>query len=83
MFGDTVELLEILVTSSSAISKPMRERGRERKQEKREREKRGTGRKSSSYLDGFQQAHTVTRVIRRNMPPVDRMIYNELRPKPE
>lgn len=80
--GDTIELLEILVTSSSAISKPMRERGRERKQERRERAGK-RGRKSSSYLDGFQQAHTVTRVIRRNMPPVDRMIYNELRPKPE
>lgn len=34
-------------------------------------------------MEGFQQAHTVTRVIRRNMPPVDRMMYSELRPKPE
>lgn len=34
-------------------------------------------------MDGFQQAHTVTRVIRRNMPPVDRMMYSELRPKPD
>ena len=57
------------------------ERGRERERERRGRG--GAGRKSSSHLEGFQQAHTVTRVIRRNMPPVDRMMYSELRPKPE
>lgn len=38
---------------------------------------------TSSHLDGFQQAQTVTRVIRRNIPPVDRMMYRELLPKPE
>lgn len=48
----------------------------------RERENRGKG-ETSSHLDGFQQAQTVTRVIRRNIPPVDRMIYSELLPKPE
>lgn len=44
---------------------------------------RGVGGKSGSHLEGFQQAHTVTRVMRRKMPPVDRMMYSELRPKPE
>lgn len=71
-------LLDNLVTSSSAMSSTMRERGEEKGKERREKE-----RKSNSHLDGFQQAHTVTRVIRRNMPPVDRMMYSELRPKPE
>ncbi|KAG7267688.1 hypothetical protein CRUP_025394 [Coryphaenoides rupestris] len=28
-----------------------------------------------------QRAHTVTRVMSRNMPPVDKMMYSELRPK--
>lgn len=55
-------------------------RGMGRKTQRRGRRKR---RKSSSYLEGFQQAHTVTKVIRRNMPPVDRMMYSELLPKPE
>lgn len=34
-------------------------------------------------MEGFQQAHTVTRVIRRKMPPVDRMMYSELLPEPQ
>lgn len=37
-YGDYVELLKILVTSSSAISKPMREREEEREGGERERE---------------------------------------------
>ena len=48
-----------------------RERGRER----------ASRRVRKSYLVGFQQAHTVTRVMSRNMPPVDKMMYSELRPK--
>lgn len=71
--------IEILVTSETNIKANVREQG--------ERERTGergvTGRKSNSHLEGFQQAQTVTRVIRRNMPPVDRMMYSELRPKPE
>lgn len=86
---ETVELLEILATCSSALSKPMRERGGERKKERKKQSSRGKkkdweggNKKKRSHLEGFQQAHTVTRVIRRNMPPVDRMMYSELRPKP-
>lgn len=26
------------------------------------------------FLEGFQQAHTVTKVTRRKMPPVDKMM---------
>lgn len=81
-YCDTVELLEILITSY--ISKPMRDRERERDRKKEtERARRGKRRNSSSHLEGFQQAHTVTRVMRRNMPPVDRMMYSELRPEPQ
>lgn len=32
------------------------------------------------FLEGFQQAQTVTNVTRRKMPPVDKMIYRELLP---
>lgn len=74
--SSTIELLKILVTHppvqyQSRCEKEVRERKKERW------ERRGEGEqeeKSSSHLEGFQQAHTVTRVIRRNMPPVDRMI---------
>lgn len=35
---------------------------------------------SPYFLEGFQQAHTVTKVIRTKMPPVERMTYRELLP---
>lgn len=66
-----------------------RKRGGGRKKERKKQSSRGKkkdweggNKKKRSHLEGFQQAHTVTRVIRRNMPPVDRMMYSELRPKP-
>lgn len=33
------------------------------------------------FLEGFQQAQTVTKVTRRKMPPVDKMMYRELLPR--
>lgn len=48
----------------------------------KKKDEEGGNKNKRSHLEGFQQAHTVTRVIRRNMPPVDRMMYSELRPKP-
>jgi len=31
-------------------------------------------------LEGFQHAQTVTKVMSKKMPPMERMIYRELRP---
>lgn len=31
-------------------------------------------------MEGFQQAQTVTKVMSKKMPPMERMIYRELRP---
>lgn len=81
-----LELLQILAASLTVVFK---KRERERERERHRGGERGrTGksrerRKRSTHLEGFQQAHTVTRVIRRNIPPVDRMMYSELLPKPE
>lgn len=35
---------------------------------------KGQRKKKSYFFDGFQQAHTVTRVTRRKMPTVDSII---------
>lgn len=77
----------LLTITTLHSSRTLQRNFKANEKESKKREKIGGGgvekKKGNSHLDGFQQAHTVTRVIRRNMPPVDRMMYSELRPKPE